>query len=283
MSYLKEKDITNNRTNPNKKRTANTYVTFQVSVPKLDRHHKVCIMGSRKEIGSWDKAKYVKMNCIGNTLWSKEIRLNKKSDILHFKFGIYDSKTENLISLELGEDRYVYDIDFVPKKPTLVKVKSNYRYSNVEWHGAGVAIPVFSLRSENGMGVGEFDDIKVLVDWCKKTGMKMIQILPVNDTVHTRTWVDSYPYSAISIFALHPIYLNIESIGNIPAKLKKQLQKNKTLLNENETIDYEAVMRTKSIYYKQIYDFNKKRFFKDPEFLKFFNNNKEWLVPYACL
>ncbi|MEI9807671.1 MAG: 4-alpha-glucanotransferase [Bacteroidota bacterium] len=62
--------------------------------------------------------------------------------------------------------------------------------------------PVFSLRSKNSFGVGEFADLKLLVDWAKETGLKLIQILPVNDTTATNTWIDSYPYAAISAFAL---------------------------------------------------------------------------------
>ena len=75
--------------------------------------------------------------------------------------------------------------------------------------GRGVAIPVFSLRSENSFGVGEFEDLKLLADWGRQAGLKLIQILPVNDTTATHTWADSYPYAAISAFALHPIYLNL--------------------------------------------------------------------------
>ena len=84
------------------------------------------------------------------------------------------------------------------------------------WKGAGVSIPVFSLRSKESFGVGEFNDLKLLADWAKKTGLKLIQLLPVNDTISTNTCVDSYPYSSISAFALHPLYINIEEVaGNI--------------------------------------------------------------------
>ena len=76
------------------------------------------------------------------------------------------------------------------------------------WKGAGVAIPVFSLRSENSWGCGEFTDIKKFVDWSKSVDIKLIQLLPVNDTTSTKTWRDSYPYAAISAFALHAMYLN---------------------------------------------------------------------------
>ena len=61
------------------------------------------------------------------------------------------------------------------------------------WRGAGVAIPVFSLRSKKSFGIGEFADIPLMVDWAEQTGMCIIQLLPVNDTTMTRTWTDSYP------------------------------------------------------------------------------------------
>ena len=84
---------------------------------------------------------------------------------------------------------------------------------NSTWKGAGVSIPVFSLRSKDSLGTGEFSDIRLLVDWAHKTGLKLIQILPVNDTSATGSWMDSYPYGAISAFALHPIYLNLEEMA----------------------------------------------------------------------
>jgi 4-alpha-glucanotransferase len=77
---------------------------------------------------------------------------------------------------------------------------------NYQFRGAGVSIPVFSIRTKNGLGVGEFLDIKLLVDWAVKAGFKLIQILPVNDTNARLDWRDSYPYSSISVFALHPMY-----------------------------------------------------------------------------
>ncbi len=100
------------------------------------------------------------------------------------------------------------------------------RLPNSTWKGAGVSIPVFSLRSRNSFGTGEFSDIRLLVDWAHKAGLKMIQILPVNDTSATGSWIDSYPYAAISAFALHPLYLNLEEMaGKKNASLIKPLKK----------------------------------------------------------
>ena len=75
------------------------------------------------------------------------------------------------------------------------------------WKAAGVAIPVFSLRSEQSFGVGDFGDLKKMIDWAALTGQKIVQILPINDTTITHTWTDSYPYSSISIYAFHPMYI----------------------------------------------------------------------------
>ena len=56
-------------------------------------------------------------------------------------------------------------------------------------------------------------DLKLLVDWARTVGLKLIQILPINDTIATNTWRDSYPYAAISAFALHPMYINLEKVA----------------------------------------------------------------------
>jgi 4-alpha-glucanotransferase len=56
--------------------------------------------------------------------------------------------------------------------------------------------------------------LKPLADWGKAAGLKLIQLLPVNDTSATHTWKDSYPYAAISAFALHPLYLNLAAVAN---------------------------------------------------------------------
>ncbi|MEZ4825588.1 MAG: 4-alpha-glucanotransferase [Bacteroidia bacterium] len=157
-----------------------------------------------------------------------------------------------------------------------------FRYENPFWKAAGVAIPVFSLRSEKSCGVGEFADISLLVDWAVRTGMKLVQILPVNDTVATHTWTDSYPYAAISVFALHPMYLSPEKMGRLKsAKEMKAFEEKRQELNAMPEVDYEAVMSLKSKYFKQLYDQEKKKFLKDPGFNQFLDANREWLLPYA--
>ncbi|HRN57500.1 MAG TPA: 4-alpha-glucanotransferase, partial [Agriterribacter sp.] len=144
-------------------------------------------------------------------------------------------------------------------------------------------IPVFSLRSKKSLGAGEFTDIRLLVDWAKKTGLRMIQLLPVNDTTATHTWKDSYPYNAVSAFALHPLYLNVEIIARPEdAQSIRSLGKKRKQLNALAEVDYEEVMRYKWEIIRQLYQAQKKTFFKQEAYGAFMNDNRHWLIPYAA-
>ncbi|MBR5663452.1 MAG: 4-alpha-glucanotransferase, partial [Bacteroidales bacterium] len=126
---------------------------------------------------------------------------------------------------------------------------TNYKYN------AGVAVPLFSLRSEDSCGIGEFLDLKKLADWCVATGLKMIQILPINDTTTDGGWGDSYPYKSISTKALHPIYLNLERVGELKdRKDQKRFQELKKELNAKEYVDYPEVFKAKMWYLHRVFD-----------------------------
>ena len=215
-------------------------------------------------------------------IWKGEIKLEKAEQDIEYKYGIFDHKKKKLVEWELGENRRLI-IDGQNKDQFTIKTDLKFRYPFGLWKGAGVAIPVFSLRSQNSYGVGEILDIKLLIDWAVKTGLKIVQILPINDTVATHTWTDSYPYATISVFALHPMYLNLPAIGELKnTKEMKQFRKKGEELNELNAIDYEAVMNLKSPFYKKIYDQNKRQFLKEEKYKAFFEDNKEWLVSYAA-
>ncbi|MEL6135244.1 MAG: 4-alpha-glucanotransferase, partial [Bacteroidota bacterium] len=148
--------------------------------------------------------------------------------------------------------------------------------------GSGLAVPVFSLRSKESGGVGEFTDLRLMVDWAQKAGQEIIQILPINDTVATHTWVDSYPYAAISVFALHPLFMNMKQMGQLKdKKVQAEIEAQARTLNDLEEIDYEGVMANKSRFFKALYDQEKANFLKDEGFIAWFEENKEWLLPYA--
>jgi 4-alpha-glucanotransferase len=200
---------------------------------------------------------------------------------LEYKYGVYNLKEQKITSFEAGANRHLHG-NYSAKKLSVLHdgfalIGKNY------WHGAGAAIPVFSLKTKNSLGVGEFTDLKYLADWAKEVGLRLIQILPVNDTSATHTSADSYPYAAISAFALHPIYINIEEIaGKKDDDIIKQVKKKQKQLNELPVLDYEAVMRCKLSALKALYLEHKSSFLKDTTFKDFFETNKHWLVPYAA-
>ena len=126
--------------------------------------------------------------------------------------------------------------------------------TNSNKYYAGVAVPVFSLRSDDSCGIGEFLDLKKLADWCVMTGLKLIQILPINDTTTDGGWSDSYPYKSISTKALHPIYLNVEKVGTLKdGSDKRRFEELKKELNAKEFVDYPAVFETKMWYLEKVY------------------------------
>ena len=150
------------------------------------------------------------------------------------------------------------------------------------WKGAGTAIPVFSLRSERDFGIGEFTDLKLLVDWAAATGQSIIQTLPVNDTTMTYTWRDSYPYSANSSFALNPVYINLEMVGQLSdSKFLSRMEKLRRELNALPQIDFERVQKAKNDYLDHLYAEFGDKHLKTREYKAFFSANRSWLEPYA--
>ncbi len=150
------------------------------------------------------------------------------------------------------------------------------------WKGAGVAVPVFSLKTKNSYGTGEFLDLKSLADWCAKVGLKMIQILPINDTRTDDSWDNSYPYKAISTKALHPIYLNLYEMGLLNDENDREyFEQQRTILNSKDFVDYPEVMKTKDAYFRKIFSQNWDKVRNRNDYKTFFEENKDWLVPYA--
>ncbi len=253
---------------------------FKVKAPLLKKNEILCLAGSAIELGEWKEVAAVPMTLEGDW-WTASVRLPKEELPLNYKYGVYNTREKKFNRFENENNRVVYG-DAAINKITILH-DGFVHLPNNTWRGAGVAIPVFSLRSKDSFGVGEFADIKLLVDWAKKTGMKLVQILPVNDTTATHTWLDSYPYGAISAFALHPIYLNLEKlIGKKYASIFKPLRKKQKLLNEAVDLDYEEVMKIKLPVIRELFALEKEAFLQDEDFRKFYLQNRHWLVPYAA-
>jgi 4-alpha-glucanotransferase len=253
---------------------------FKVKAPLLQPNEVLCIAGSGRALGDWNTEEVALMVKEDNW-WTCKMNLAKETFPVAYKYGIYNIKESKFIRYEEGNNRVLYDNG--GKKKISIMHDGFAQLPNNTWKGAGVAIPVFSLRTENGFGVGEFNDIKALADWAKAASLKLIQLLPVNDTTANHTWTDSYPYAPISVYALHPIYINLDTIaGTTNAALIKALSKKKKQLNEMDVLDYEQVMKFKRSALQELYTSLGKETFASEGYKTFFKENKHWLVPYAA-
>lgn len=268
------------KTKASGKKSASYTHIFKVKAPLLKKNEAICLVGGGDTLGDWSVSKPMVFAKKDNW-WEGHIDLSDDSFPLAYKYGVYDLAEKKFLRHEQGDNRLLYG-DAGKKKLTILHDGFAHLPNNT-WKGAGISIPVFSLRSKKSFGIGEFIDLKGLVDWASKTGFKLIQILPVNDTTATHTWTDSYPYAAISAFALNPVYINLEKVaGKKHTSLLKPFSKKQKELNQLSEIDYEQVSALKLEILRELYKESEYDILKDEGFTRFFEKNKHWLVPYAA-
>jgi 4-alpha-glucanotransferase len=253
---------------------------FKVKAPLLNENEVLCLAGSGKTLGDWETTNPFLLTKSGNW-WVIKLNLTNEYFPVAYKYGVFDTVLKEFVYFETGSNRTLSGDSGKNRLTIIHDGFAQLAYPN--WKGAGVAIPVFSLRSQNSFGTGEFTDIKLLVDWAKICGLKLIQLLPINDTTATHTWHDSYPYAAISAFALHPLYLNLEKLaGSENSELVDAWKPQQELLNALPTVDYDRVMEHKFAAIKVLYNLQKDSFKDDIKYFEFFDLNRHWLVPYAA-
>jgi 4-alpha-glucanotransferase len=253
---------------------------FKIKAPVLKNNELPCLLGSTNELKDWHTAQPVLLQQEGDW-WVVNINLSEAQFPIAYKYGTYHFKKQEFLAFEEGDNRLLH-LNPLPEQETIIH-DGFIRFSYAYWKGAGVSIPVFSLRSKESFGIGEFTDIRLLADWAAEAGLKLIQLLPVNDTTATYSWKDSYPYAAISAFALHPVYINLQKVaGKKNAGIIKSLAKKKKQLNELEDVNHETVLHFKISTLREIFDAENGDFLKDKDYQDFFQANKHWLKPYAA-
>ena len=264
-------------------------IIFRVSAPQLIKGQSLAIVGSHPALGDWNAARYLRMEYLGQHDWMLSVNVDAVLLPLEYKYVVIDDATNSLVAWEEGDNRTTDgllppDVSAVPDGTVLVAYGENLRIKEKTWRVAGVVVPVFSLRSDCSYGVGDFGDLKRLVDWAVLTGMKVIQILPVNDTTVSHSWSDSYPYNIVSAFALHPHYLDLEAFGSLKDKSKMTAyHRQRRELNAVGYSDYEGVDRVKSAFIKDLFEERGKQTLESKEFKLWYDANKDWLEPYALI
>ncbi len=258
-------------------------LNLRVSAPMLAPGESIAILGNCDSLGNWNTDKPVRLSNSSFPEWNLTLPVESLVFPLDYKFVIIDTATGRVKAWEGGDNRHINIKPEVGAGQAVVM--SGMRFINplAPWRGAGVAIPVFSLRSNEDFGVGDFYDLFKMVDWAVKTGQRFIQILPINDTTMTHTWTDSYPYNANSTFALHPMYLRVEAVGKLADADRQHYYENlKRELNLNPTVDYERVNKAKHDYVAEIFAMDGEETLGSADFKKFFDRNEKWLKPYAA-
>ncbi|XP_050231099.1 4-alpha-glucanotransferase DPE2 [Mercurialis annua] len=253
-------------------------VHFKICCPNVEEETSVYLIGSTSQLGQWKAKDGLKLSYMGDSIWQADVLMPISDFPIKYRYCKY-SNTGN-ISVETCQNRELYlDSSKVPPRHIIL---SDGMLREMPWRGAGVAIPMFSVRSENDLGVGEFLDLKLLVDWAVESGFHLVQLLPINDTSVHGMWWDSYPYSSLSVFALHPLYLRVQSLSqNLPEDLKREIQEAKEQLDQKD-VDYEATMATKLSIAKKVFAQEKDLILSSNSFQQFFSENEEWLKPYAA-
>ena len=263
-------------------------IFFRVSAPQLREGQLVAVCGSHPAIGSWNTSRYLPMEYAGDGEWMLTVNAQSWLLPIEYKYVVVDSHTHELLAWEEGDNRSVPvssadgNTNEIPDGQVLVLYGGHLRIAEETWRAAGVAVPVFSLRSEHSYGVGDFGDLRRFVDWAVATGMKFIQLLPVNDTTTDGRWHDSYPYNIVSMFALHPHYVDLEAAGTLRSKAQMtKFLRRRQELNALPYSDYEAVERVKTEYLQMLFEEQGKGVLDSKEFKVFVADNEDWLKPYA--
>lgn len=256
-------------------------INIRITAPMILPDETLAICGEGDFLGNWDPKKGLRLNDAHYPTWEINIPIDRVKIPFEYKFVILNSEGE-CIGWEKMQNR-VFGI--IPEGFSQQIVIDGTRFANPkeDWKGAGTAIPVFSIRTEEDFGVGDFIDIKKMVDWCHLTGQNVLQILPINDTTMTGTWVDSYPYKANSIFALHPMYLRLQEVGRLSDPERMKYYKEKEIeLNNLQAIDYEKVNNLKHEYLREIYVQEFSNLSATDEYKEFVEANNYWLKSYAA-
>jgi len=254
---------------------------FRIEAPIYNPDWEIVLFGSTESLGSWDYDKVIHLTQTDFGIWEASIEIPEKQ-LIHYKYAIYDHKEKKVVDVETGDNRSA--TPNLQKDILNICANHYFRFRSYQmYHAAGVAVPVFSLRSEEGFGVGEFSDLKKMAEWAKETSLGIIQILPINDTTANYSWTDSYPYAAVSVYALHPQYISLENLDfSLPKDLVEEYNAEKQELNSLELIDYERMISGKWKYLKAIFNIEKDKIYKDRNFKKFIKDNEKWLVPYSA-
>ena len=257
-------------------------VRLKVRAPQLRIGEHLAIVGEPESLGAWDTRKAVPMAEHEYHEWVVSIDASTlPAGRFEFKFVVVGEQQDAPVMWEQCMNRSIEVAETGAGEVVVYELPQAF-FPIYPWKGAGTVVPIFSLRSEGSFGVGDFGDLKLMIDWAEKTNQRILQVLPINDTNMTRTWQDSYPYNSISIYALHPQYTDLRQLPEIKdEKRKAHYETLRQELNALPQIDYERMFAAKMDYLHELFAQEWPSVSRRASYKTFFEQNREWLVPYA--
>lgn len=278
-----------------------TYL-FRIQAPQLAPDERVALVGDQPSLGNWDTARALPMIQSGQQEWLISISGDGLRLPFQYKYIVVPSQLPRgeamgFSSGELEEDRVRWEEGPNRESPSLsdqylpLKGEGGFvialsdgeiRMKAPHWKVAGLVVPLFSLRTEGSQGVGDFGDLKEIVNWAAQTSMHAVQLLPIYDTTQERTTTDSYPYNAISVHALHPIYADLRQVPLADSETLASFRERWQQLNTLPALDYVEVIKLKEEYLHAYYVEQGTGDNREQEgYRAFVSKNAEWLQPYS--
>ena len=258
----------------------NRSVTISLYIVGVEKGERPMITGDAALLGGWNPQKALPMHCVAPNLWSVTF---DASEFWSGRFGfkIITVTSDGVVRWEEGENRVITLPDF--------EQSTSYHYTlEVKILGqpslrlAGTVIPLFSLRSERSWGIGDFGDLKAMVDWLATTNQNVLQLLPVNDTTVFGGNEDSYPYNCVSVFALNPVYADMEALPALQDEARNNYYRGqRIMLNALPTVNYGSVYGVKIAYLRELFAECGAAVLNEEGCKHFVKSNSRWLVPYT--
>ena len=258
----------------------NRSVTFSLYVSGLRKGERLYLVGDADVLGAWNPKRALPMQQRVPNRWSVTFDVDSIiSGGLYYKFIAIGE--DGSVRWEEGENRHILLPNFEAATNYFYQL-NELKFDAPQLRIAGTVIPLFSLRSAHGWGIGDFGDIKLMADWLSATGQNILQLLPVNDTTVCGGNEDSYPYNCVSVYALNPIYADMSALPSLASdKRNAYYRKESEKLNAMDVVKYAQVYRLKIAYLRELFDEVGSDVLSSDGYKAFSREQEQWLKPYT--
>lgn len=258
----------------------NRSLTLSLYAMGVKGNDRLVLCGDAHLLGEWDILRAIPLQQTAPNMWSVTIDVEQLyCGWVQFKFVKIDE--DGNICWEEGDNRTLMLPTF-DNSTAIYYTLSPVVFPAAGIRLAGTVLPLFSMRSRHGWGIGDFGDIKLMAQWLRETGQNILQLLPLNDTTIFGGDEDSYPYNCVSVYALNPIYMDMSVLPPLHSeKARRYYETHRTKLNDAPAVQYSHVYALKMKYLRDLFNEQGSELLATEECRRFFESEKRWLRPYA--